>query len=59
MRILGIDYGDSRVGIAVNDLLGLTAQAVTDWRAGRSKSYTKYLPQIAAYFGVSIEYFLE
>lgn len=28
MRILGIDYGDSRVGVAVNDLLGITAQGV-------------------------------
>lgn len=28
MRILGIDYGDARVGIAVSDLLGLTAQGV-------------------------------
>lgn len=28
MRIIGIDYGDSRVGVAVNDLLGLTAQGV-------------------------------
>lgn len=28
MRILGIDYGDSRVGIAVSDLLGWTAQGV-------------------------------
>ena len=28
MRILGIDYGDSRVGIAVTDLLGITAQGV-------------------------------
>ncbi len=28
MRILGIDYGDSRVGVAVSDLLGLTAQGV-------------------------------
>lgn len=27
-RILGIDYGDSRVGIAVSDLMGLTAQGV-------------------------------
>ncbi|MCH5186002.1 MAG: Holliday junction resolvase RuvX [Oscillospiraceae bacterium] len=27
-RIMGIDYGDSRVGVAVNDLLGLTAQGV-------------------------------
>lgn len=28
MRILGIDYGDARVGIAVSDLLGITAQGV-------------------------------
>ena len=29
MRIMGIDYGDSRVGISVSDALGLTAQGVT------------------------------
>ncbi len=29
MRIMGIDYGDSRVGIAVSDALGFTAQGVT------------------------------
>lgn len=28
MRILGIDYGDSRIGIAVSDPMGWTAQAV-------------------------------
>ena len=28
MRILSIDYGDSRVGIAVSDPLGITAQGV-------------------------------
>ncbi len=28
MRILGIDYGDSRVGIAVTDALGITAQGL-------------------------------
>ena len=27
-RILGIDYGDARVGIAISDLMGLTAQGV-------------------------------
>ena len=27
-RILGIDYGDSRTGIAVSDLLGWTAQGL-------------------------------
>ena len=29
MRIMGIDYGDSRVGVAVSDALGFTAQGVT------------------------------
>lgn len=28
MRILGIDYGDSRVGIAITDPLGITAQGL-------------------------------
>ena len=28
MRALGIDYGDSRVGIAVSDALGITAQGL-------------------------------
>lgn len=28
MRILAIDYGDSRVGLAVSDLMGWTAQGI-------------------------------
>ena len=28
MRILGIDYGDSRIGVAISDPMGWTAQAV-------------------------------
>lgn len=28
MRIIGIDYGDSRIGIAVSDPLGWTAQGI-------------------------------
>lgn len=28
MRILGIDYGDARVGVAVSDELGFTAQGI-------------------------------
>jgi putative Holliday junction resolvase len=34
MRILGIDYGDARIGVAVSDPLGLTAQMLETikWR---------------------------
>ena len=28
MRILGIDYGDARVGISITDPLGITAQGL-------------------------------
>ena len=28
MRILGLDWGESRIGVAVSDLLGITAQPV-------------------------------
>lgn len=38
--------------------LGLNRQAITDWKAGRSKSYLKYIYQIADYFGVSVDYLL-
>jgi len=28
MRIMGIDYGDSRIGVAMSDLMGWTAQGI-------------------------------
>lgn len=38
--------------------LGLNRQVVTDWKAGRSKSYKKYIYQIADLFGVTVDYLL-
>ena len=29
MRIMGLDYGEKRIGVAVSDSLGITAQGVT------------------------------
>ncbi len=40
------------------DFLGVGKNRITDWKSGRIKSYTKYLPQIAEYLNVSIDYLL-
>lgn len=39
-------------------ILGTTDKTVSAWRTGRSKSYTKYLPQIADSLGTTTEYLL-
>lgn len=38
--------------------LGLSQQTFSEWNAGRSASYKKYLPQIAEFLGVSVDYLL-
>ena len=39
MRILGIDFGDSRIGVAVSDPMGWTAQGLDTihWRGGMER----------------------
>ena len=44
MRIMGIDYGDARVGVAVSDALGITAQGVA---TVPNKVYSKMLERLA------------
>ena len=47
MRTLGIDYGDSRVGIAITDALGITAQGLeTISHNGNDKILLKKLDEI-------------
>ena len=43
MRIIGIDYGDARVGIAVSDPLGFTAQGL---ETVPNKVYAKMLERV-------------
>ena len=44
MKIMGIDYGDKRVGVALSDSLGITAQGLmTLERVGIRKDTTKIL----------------
>ena len=47
MRKLGIDYGDSRVGLAITDALGITAQGLeTVQHYGNDKLVLKFLEQV-------------
>ena len=47
MRMLGIDYGDSRVGIAITDALGITAQGLeTIHHNGNDKIILRRLDEI-------------
>lgn len=46
MRILGIDYGDARVGVAVTDPLGFTAQGVKTIKNTGGKKLFEELKQI-------------
>lgn len=38
--------------------IGIPARKISQWNINYTKSYTKYIPQIAAYFHVSTDYLL-
>ncbi len=48
MRILGIDYGDKRIGLAVSDRLQITAQGLGCYQVTNKKEDKKYFTQLAA-----------
>lgn len=41
---------------ALADSIGVPANLISDWKGERSKSYTKYAPKIAEYYGVSLDW---
>lgn len=54
MRCLGIDYGDSRVGLAISDPLGITAQGFeTIHHNGNDKVVLKRLEEIVNMYEIS------
>ena len=40
----------------LTDFLGIHRNVYSDWKSGKSKSYTKYLYQIASFLGTTPEY---
>ena len=45
-RLMGLDYGDSRTGVAVSDLLGITAQGVESIKYTGEKQLLNRLKEI-------------
>ena len=59
MRALGIDYGDARVGIAITDPLGYTAQGLeTIHHQGNDKIILKRLEEIINQYNNEINTFV-
>ncbi len=56
LTLIGTKKGAQR---RFTEALGLCPSAVGDWKSGKSKSYSKRLPQIAEYFGISVDRLLE
>lgn len=52
LMLIGTKKGSQR---KFTEALGLCPSTVGDWKSGKSKSYTKRLPQIAAYFNISVD----
>lgn len=52
-RFMGIDFGEKRVGIAVSDALGITAQSVTTIDRTGSKSWLEVLDQLIEEYSIT------
>jgi putative Holliday junction resolvase len=46
VRVLGIDYGDSHIGLAISDKLLLTAQALGSYRSKNKREDEKYFREL-------------
>ena len=55
MRILAIDYGDTRVGTAITDELGITVQGLeTITHTGNDKTVLKKLDELISQYDIGI-----
>ena len=52
-RVLGLDYGSRRIGVAVSDPLGLTAQPLPPIRREGDRKDISVLARLAAEMGVT------
>lgn len=53
MRVLGVDFGDKNVGLALSDSLGLTAQPLMTYRLSGGEKDAEFFRSLAGTHGVS------
>jgi putative Holliday junction resolvase len=52
LRILGIDFGDRKIGLAISDRLGLTAQPHASYRRKTEREDKEYFKNLVAEYGI-------
>lgn len=52
MRILGIDFGDKNIGLAVSDKLRLTAQGIGRYQVKNKKEDKKFFKELASNYDI-------
>lgn len=55
-RILTLLKENKKKQIDLTNYLGISKNSFTNWKGGDNTSYKKYLPEIAEFFGVSLDY---
>lgn len=53
LNLIGKKHGAQK---ELANFLGISSNNITDWKSGRNKSYRLYLPQIAEYYSVSLDW---
>ena len=54
-NILTLLKEQNKKQIELTNYLGISKNVFTEWKSNRANSYMKYLPQIAEFFGVTVD----
>jgi len=52
LRLLGIDYGDRKIGLAISDQLGITAQPLISYRRKTKKQDADYFKHVVSEYEI-------
>lgn len=56
LECMGTAHG---AGKALADHLGVSPNVITNWKNGSNRSYRKHIKEIAEFYGVPVDYFLD